>query len=516
MGRVTIFSLTECPHCQRTKAALTVREIPYTEINLSTHPSARTAMLQLADRLTVPQVFFNEKHIGGADDTVAVLEEWDKETNTSALEKYTAEIASQPDPTDSRLQVPNEPPVVESPPPERPDVKSITLPDTTAVTVLEITEQLKQILPDGQNLKHNLTIYKRSFTGRQAVLAFQKHFNNITKEDAVKFGRQLLKAGLICHVCDEHDFRDTESKYFRLQCHQTPDVLNSYRIWNERVDSNAMALVKRLKKLLGKVFTAVTDPATGNVDYKSAADLPEYAVFEEAVCELQNVDISAQDDTTRSAYAINVYNLMITYAFIKVGIGQTNLARSAFFGRTCLNLGGHLLSFSDLENGVLRSNSKPPYMFSLPFGRSDPRLPLAVANKDCRIHFALNCGAKSCPPIKHFSAESLGEELRIVASAFCEQDENVLVDSENHELHLSMILYWYRTDFATSNAELPTVIVQYLRGAKKEALQKMIDSGKPVTVKFLEYNWDTNASEFVPFESSILCPNESIIWKAFF
>mmetsp|Transcript_2782 Transcript_2782/g.4496 ORF Transcript_2782/g.4496 Transcript_2782/m.4496 type:complete len:87 (-) Transcript_2782:1369-1629(-) len=59
MGRITIYSLKECPHCQRCKGALKERNIPYTEINLSAHPAARTNMLQLTDRLSVPQVFFN-------------------------------------------------------------------------------------------------------------------------------------------------------------------------------------------------------------------------------------------------------------------------------------------------------------------------------------------------------------------------------------------------------------------------------------------------------------------------
>jgi len=73
MGCITIFSLPECPHCNRTKAALTAKCIPYTEISLSDYPDKRTDMLVLADRLSVPQVFFNDEHIGGADDTLGNL-----------------------------------------------------------------------------------------------------------------------------------------------------------------------------------------------------------------------------------------------------------------------------------------------------------------------------------------------------------------------------------------------------------------------------------------------------------
>jgi len=148
MGRITIYSLKECPHCQRCKGALKERNIPYTEINLSAHPAARTNMLQLTDRLSVPQVFFNEQHIGGADETIAVLLEWDKEDG-GALKKYIAEIKSQPAPSDERLRVPTAPPVVDQPPPPRPDVDSVRLPTTNGggnnanVSVLELTINLR-------------------------------------------------------------------------------------------------------------------------------------------------------------------------------------------------------------------------------------------------------------------------------------------------------------------------------------------------------------------------------------
>ena len=43
-----------------------------------------------------------------------------------------------------------------------------------------------------------------------------------------------------------------------------------------------------------------------------------------------------------------------------------------------------------------------------------------VAPLDPRIHFALVCGAKSCPPIKVYTAEALEEGLEAAAASFCE------------------------------------------------------------------------------------------------
>ena len=64
---------------------------------------------------------------------------------------------------------------------------------------------------------------------------------------------------------------------------------------------------------------------------------------------------------------------------------------------------------------------------------------------DPRIHFGLNCGAKSCPPVKNYSLKSWDEELEAAAHAFLA--ENVGVDKIKNEVKLSMILHWYSIDF---------------------------------------------------------------------
>ncbi len=43
-----------------------------------------------------------------------------------------------------------------------------------------------------------------------------------------------------------------------------------------------------------------------------------------------------------------------------------------------------------------------------------------VSPVDPRIHFALVCGAKSCPPIKVYAPTSLEEGLDSATMAFCE------------------------------------------------------------------------------------------------
>lgn len=506
MGRITVFVLQDCPHCKRAKAALTSRNIPYNEISLDTHPDKRTDMLSLADRLTVPQFFFNEKHVGGADELIATVEVWEsKKKSRAAYKYYEKEILNKPDPTDPRLQVPTTPPVVEKLPPPRNNMKTVKMPDGSKATVLQITTELRRILPR-ETLHHNLSTYKNAFVGRDAVLVFKSHFGITTTEQAVEFGNVLVDSHIIKHVHGDHIFKD-EYLFYRLQCFDQPDVLNSFRIWTERVDEDSMSLLKRLKKLLGKIETDVTGN-DGLVGYKKAPHHEKWNEFEEAVCELQCVHMQHMGEHMKLAFGINLYNLMIKYAFMKVGIGDTSSARGSFFSGIGMNLGGHMLSFNDLEHGIIRGNAKPAYGLTTQFNPSDPRALLKLDNLDCRIHFALNCGANSCPPVKDFTINAVEEELRIVAQSFCEQDENVRVDEENTTLHLTMLLKWYGADFAPSTKQLPAKVVTFLRGEKKEELQRMIDSGKAISVQFNTYDWGTNASEFVSFEKSSLTTNE--------
>ena len=288
MGRITIFSLDDCPHCLRTKAALNERQIPFTEISLSKYPHRRKDMLQLSDKLSVPQVFLNSTPVGGADEAIKMLQQWDA-MEISVLEVYECFCGKVPDPSDPRLRPATEPPIEERPPPPREEQNSIALPDgTTKVSVLHMTELLKSIVPR-KELSYNMTKYKNSFVASTLINALAKNYG-ITPEQAEAFGVELqTKYKLLDHVVSDHVFKNTDNLFFRLQCDQTPRILNSYRIWTERVDPDAMALLKRLKKLLGKIESAMTDKE-GKVNYKAASSHEFYPEFEEGVCELQGVE----------------------------------------------------------------------------------------------------------------------------------------------------------------------------------------------------------------------------------
>lgn len=176
------------------------------------------------------------------------------------------------------------------------------------------------------------------------------------------------------------------------------------------------------------------------------------------------------------------------------GIPKNDLTRLSFFDTVAVNIGGDIFTFNDLENGILRANSVPPYHLTKPFGKGDVRESLALTQTDPRIHFALNCGAKSCPAVRRYSADRLEEELQAAAIAFCDDDSNVLLDGPKAKLLVSKIFKWYN-DF---KGQVPLQILNYLTGEKKAALDELVKRGS-VSLDFAVYDWTTNDSRSKTF-----------------
>lgn len=211
-----------------------------------------------------------------------------------------------------------------------------------------------------------------------------------------------------------------------------------------------------LSKLWSKLESGHLTP-DGKVNHATLREDDFYWKFEDDCCELQKVSLKAMNANTKTAFVINLYNLMIKYSFVKLGVPTTDASRHVFFDGVCVNIGGTNFSLNDLEHGILRANAKAPYRLNKQFSLMDGRKSFSLGKIDPRIHFALNCGAKGCPSVQRYTLEALDEELRLAALAFCEQDDNVLVDEANNTLGLSKIFYWYMGDFGKYQLVLFTV-----------------------------------------------------------
>ncbi|MEO5349356.1 MAG: glutaredoxin 3 [Magnetococcus sp. YQC-3] len=73
MANVVMYTTAVCPYCVRAKALLKKKGVAFEEIDLNAQPERRAEMLDKADgRRTVPQIFINDRHVGGCDDLYAL------------------------------------------------------------------------------------------------------------------------------------------------------------------------------------------------------------------------------------------------------------------------------------------------------------------------------------------------------------------------------------------------------------------------------------------------------------
>lgn len=73
MATVTVYSGPSCPYCVRAKQLLQRKGVAFTDIDVKADAAKRDEMLKRANgRQTIPQIFINDRHIGGCDDLYAL------------------------------------------------------------------------------------------------------------------------------------------------------------------------------------------------------------------------------------------------------------------------------------------------------------------------------------------------------------------------------------------------------------------------------------------------------------
>jgi hypothetical protein len=94
--------------------------------------------------------------------------------------------------------------------------------------------------------------------------------------------------------------------------------------------------------------------------------------------DLHRVDVSTLSPEQKLAFFINLYNLMMIHAIIILGHPEGWLDRRKLFADFQYLIGGFPFSVSDVQNGVLRANRRPPYQLAKPFGPNDKRVSVSV------------------------------------------------------------------------------------------------------------------------------------------
>jgi glutaredoxin 3 len=65
MAKIQMYTTVWCGYCDRARALLSERGLPFEEISLDDDPAFRARLLELTGRWTVPQILVDGKPIGG-------------------------------------------------------------------------------------------------------------------------------------------------------------------------------------------------------------------------------------------------------------------------------------------------------------------------------------------------------------------------------------------------------------------------------------------------------------------
>ncbi len=248
-------------------------------------------------------------------------------------------------------------------------------------------------------------------------------------------------------------------------------ILVAVALSGTQVDAQVEAAFRH--DLLDNVLTRRVDEA-GGVNYAGPAlqrDRLDRYVTALASCRPLNCPDRFPTRGDRLAYWINAHN-----AFVLRGV------LDGFFRLQRFVAGDDSLSLDDIENQIIRPTFRDP-----------------------RIHFAVNCGAASCPALdrRAYRATDLDAHLERQTHRFAA--DPVHVGWEEGHLRLSRIMDWYGLDFvkwfppdARPTPDRAPTLIDYVRLYAPAALMQRLSTGAEVAIVFEEYDWALNATTPTP------------------
>ena len=187
-------------------------------------------------------------------------------------------------------------------------------------------------------------------------------------------------------------------------------------------------------RFLSQVVVVSTDGTSNRVDYSVASE--EKALLEDYLSVLASVseeEFLQFGKANQTAFLINAYNAAMIQKILQ---RYPDIDSVWDFGRIFnhpfkdrfVELFGERMSLDDIEHGRLRGD---PALF------------------DPRVHFAVNCASKGCPPLRAtaFYGASLDAALDEQASIFLSDRTKNGMNPTTNRLTLSPIFDWYAEDF---------------------------------------------------------------------
>jgi hypothetical protein len=193
-----------------------------------------------------------------------------------------------------------------------------------------------------------------------------------------------------------------------------------------------------------------------------------------------------EDRETALAFWLNCYNagtqLLLSE---RPGLYESRLRSLRFFYAPAITVAGTPLGLDRIEHGLLRGGRSKytlgytPKLLVTTFEHRY-RLP----NCDPRVHFALNCGAESCPAIRAYEPERVDEQLDRAAQGYLYA--TVEYDPDAGVVRVPRVFLWFRGDFGGGDG-----IREFLRA------YDVLPEGARPKLRYQPWDWSKAAGKFV-------------------
>ena len=189
-----------------------------------------------------------------------------------------------------------------------------------------------------------------------------------------------------------------------------------------------------------------------------------------------SLQLGLDNDAQKKAFWINIYN-GYTQIILKEN-PEKYKNRNQFFKSKQINIAEKNLSLDQIEHDFLR-HSKIKWSlgyFNKIFPGKNAKT-FRTDTLDYRLHFALNCGAKSCPPIAFYSATQIDKQLDVATAAYLKGEADY--DAAKNIIKLPALMGWFRRDFG-GKRNMRKILKQY----------DIIPQDSKPKIKFKKYSWD--------------------------
>ncbi|UCD80150.1 MAG: DUF547 domain-containing protein [Desulfobacterales bacterium] len=209
----------------------------------------------------------------------------------------------------------------------------------------------------------------------------------------------------------------------------------------------------------------------GLVDYNGIAKDERFSEYMQA---LKNAKAEAFSRDGQLAFWINAYNAVTIDKVIKwkpeKSVRETLIpglwTATKFFTTQDHMVAGRKLSQDNIEHDILRKQFNDP-----------------------RIHFAIICASKGCPPLPRiaYTEENVQQRLEEETRAYINSSRGTRIDRAENTLYVSKLFEWFGDDFIKKSGSVMAFMRPYM---DKEVRQFMESDPK---IGYLEYDWALNA-----------------------